>query len=104
MLLCASQKDAKDAGVEPVHPPEGSAVGDRVYVEGFEGLEPETQLNPKKKIFETIQPNYTTTEGFECAWVGAGPQDQESGEKTKRLIRTAKGVVTAPGFAGAQLS
>ncbi|PWN34400.1 nucleic acid-binding protein [Meira miltonrushii] len=104
MLLCASQKDAKDAGVEPVHPPEGSAVGDCVYVEGYEGLEPETQLNPKKKIFETIQPNYTTTEGFECAWVGAGPQDQESGEKTNRLIRTAKGVITAPGFAGAQLS
>lgn len=104
MLLCASQKEAKEAGVEPVHPPEGSAVGDRVYVEGYEGLEPETQLNPKKKIFETIQPNYTTTEGFECAWIGAGPQDQESGEKTKRLIRTAKGVITAPGFAGAQLS
>lgn len=123
MLLCASQKEDKDAGVEPVTPPEGSELGDRVYVEGFEGLEPEAVLNPKKKvgdcrvgqrttltdyclacqIFETIQPNYTTTTDFTCAWTGAGHSESDSESKT-RIIRTAKGPCTAPGFANAMLS
>lgn len=39
--------------VELVEPPEGSAPGDRVSVQGYEG-EPDDQLNPKKKIFEQV--------------------------------------------------
>lgn len=50
MLLCATHKDGKDGGVEPVCPPEGSQPGDKVWVEGFEGREPEAVLNPKKKV------------------------------------------------------
>lgn len=50
MLLCATHKDGKDGGVEPVYPPEGSQPGDKVWVEGFEGREPEAVLNPKKKV------------------------------------------------------
>ncbi len=45
--------------VELVEPPEGSAPGERVTAEGFNG-EPEEQLNPKKKIFEQIQPELQT--------------------------------------------
>ena len=45
--------------VELVEPPEGSAPGERVTAEGFDG-EPEEQLNPKKKIFEQIQPELQT--------------------------------------------
>ena len=77
MLLCASSKAGKEeGGVEFVLPPEGSTAGERVYFEGEKyeseskplanGRElvadilldahPEAQLNPKKKIFETIQP------------------------------------------------
>lgn len=52
MLLCASSKsvEGEEKGVEPVAPPEGSAPGDRVWVEGYEGREPDEQLNPKKKV------------------------------------------------------
>lgn len=50
MLLCATHKDGKEGGVEPVCPPEGSQPGDKVWVEGFEGREPEPVLNPKKKV------------------------------------------------------
>ena len=72
----ASNKDNKDDGVEIVDVPIESRIpGERVYFEGAEfegalgahptkvcvlssgsGKEPLPQLNPKKKIFETIQP------------------------------------------------
>jgi len=39
--------------VELVEPPEDSAPGDRVTVQGYEE-EPDEQLNPKKKIFEQV--------------------------------------------------
>lgn len=104
MLLCATHKDGKEGGVEPVYPPAGSQPGDKVWVEGFEGREPEAVLNPKKKIFETIQPGYTTTESKECAWVGALPDaaDPEA-DKKPRLLRTERGVLTSD-FVGASLS
>ncbi|KAG8714071.1 G4 quadruplex nucleic acid binding protein [Ceratobasidium sp. 395] len=61
MVLCATHKDGKDQGIEIVNPPEGAKPGDRVYFEGerFAGHQPLSQLNPKKKIFETIQPGET---------------------------------------------
>ncbi|KAK9462517.1 uncharacterized protein V1516DRAFT_162751 [Lipomyces oligophaga] len=59
MVLCASDED--HGKVEFTVPPEGSKAGDRLYFEGFEGT-PEVVMNPKKKIFETLQPNFTTLE------------------------------------------
>jgi len=103
MILCASSRDGKDAGVEPILPPEGSSVGDRVYIEGFEGMEPLDVLNPKKKIFETIQPNYTTTDQRVAAWIGPLP-GQPDGEKVPRVMRTEKGPCVAPTFANGSLS
>lgn len=101
MLLCATAKEGKETGVEPVTPPEGSQPGDRCYVEGYEGMTPVEQLNPKKKIFEAIQPDYITTEAKEAAWVGT---DKDGNDKSPRLIKTAKGVCYAATFAGATLS
>ncbi|KAN0065686.1 G4 quadruplex nucleic acid binding protein [Thecaphora frezii] len=105
MLLCASTKGTANEAVEPVSPPEGSKPGDRVYVEGFEGIEPEAVLNPKKKIFETIQPGYTTTADRQAAWVGPlpGAADPEADKKV-RLLRTDKGVCYAETLAHAALS
>ncbi|WFD34652.1 G4 quadruplex nucleic acid binding protein [Malassezia cuniculi] len=101
MLLCATSSEGKDGGVEPVRPPEGSQPGDRVYVEGYEGREPLEVLNPKKKIFEAIQPNYCTTANKEAAWNGPLPGETES---APRLLRTSRGVVVSDKFAGATLS
>lgn len=116
MVLCATHKDGKDAGIELVQPPAGSKVGDRIYFEGFEGTsfpflrrsqtvdvfrhaekDPVSQLNPKKKIFETIQPGFTTLETCEAAWVN--PET-----KSIHKIRTKEGVCVAPNFVGASLS
>lgn len=41
--------------VEPLDPPEGSAPGDRVFVEGYESGKPDDELKPKKKVFEKLQ-------------------------------------------------
>lgn len=42
-------------------PPEGAQIGERVTFPGYEG-EPDEVLNPKKKIWETVQPELATTE------------------------------------------
>lgn len=99
MLLCASSKD--HTTVEPCLPPPGSAVGDKVEVEGYEGGTPLEQLNPKKKIFEWYQPSLLTTDAREAAWTGPAPDGSDS---RNRLLKTAKGVVTAPTLVGASLS
>lgn len=99
MLLCASQKDNKDGGVEFVLPPAGAKAGDRVYFEGeqYENAQPEAVLNPKKKVFETIQPNFTTLDNLDACWI-----DPET--KSVHLIRTKDGVCKAKSFKGANLS
>lgn len=99
MVLCATSKDGKEAGIEIIQPPPNSKPGDRVYFEGpnYEDKAPLSQLNPKKKIFETIQPSLTTLETREAAWV-------DPVTKTAHRIRTKEGVCLAPTLAGASLS
>ncbi|KAK9821000.1 hypothetical protein WJX81_008473 [Elliptochloris bilobata] len=57
MVLCAS--NAAHDQVDPVDPPEGAAIGERVTVEGYEGT-PEPVLNPKRKVFEKLAPDLQT--------------------------------------------
>merc|ERR1712227_168606 len=57
MLMCGSTPDK----VEIIDPPEGVKPGQRVYVPEFPGT-PDAQLNPKKKIFEQIQPDLSINE------------------------------------------
>lgn len=59
MVLCATAPDGSK--VELLSPADTSKVkpGDRVYFEGLEG-EPEKILPPKKKYFETVQPDFNT--------------------------------------------
>ncbi|KAF8502533.1 hypothetical protein JB92DRAFT_2973261 [Gautieria morchelliformis] len=101
MVLCATHKDGKDAGIEIVDPPKHSKPGDRIYFEGpYENDQPLDQLNPKKKIFETIQPGFTTLETREAAWV-------DPVTKSVHRLRThggGDGVCLAPSFVGASLS
>jgi aminoacyl tRNA synthase complex-interacting multifunctional protein 1 len=100
MVLAATSADGKEGmgSVELVSPPEGSKPGDRVYFEGFEDVKALEQLPPKKKIFETVQPGFTTLETREAAWID--PSDKN---KVHR-IRTERGVCKAPTFVGASLS
>ncbi|KAI8464613.1 MAG: hypothetical protein J3K34DRAFT_474168 [Monoraphidium minutum] len=92
MLLCASN-DAHDA-VEPLAPPEGAAVGERVWFgEGGEKQAAPVEPNrvQKKKIWEGLQPDLKT-----------GP-DRVAGFKGAAML-TGAGAVTAPTLAGASIS
>ncbi|KAH8826789.1 tyrosine--tRNA ligase, cytoplasmic [Flagelloscypha sp. PMI_526] len=99
MVLCATHKDGKDAGIEIVSPPPNSKPGDRAFFEGeeYENATPVSQLNPKKKVFETIQPGLITLESKECAWIN--PET-----KSVHRIMTKEGAVVAPNFVGGTLS
>jgi methionyl-tRNA synthetase len=46
--------------VELVVPPDGAVAGERVVCAGFPGQSDE-QLNPKKKVWEAVQPDLRTT-------------------------------------------
>ena len=108
MVLAASPRlnegevDGHKGPVELVDPPEGSVAGERVCFEGWEG-EPEGMLNPKKKIFESLQPGLTTTGegvvGFDARGVEAlkGEQKPVGLLKTKRggicKVKTLKGAI-----------
>ena len=67
MVLCAS----KDDKVEFVNPPPGSQPGDKIFFEGYDA-EPEKQLNPKKKIWEAVQPGFSTNDAFEVTYTIEG--------------------------------
>ncbi|XP_073133422.1 probable methionine--tRNA ligase [Henckelia pumila] len=58
MVLAASNSD--HTKVELVEPPPDAIVGERVTVPGFEGL-PDDVLNPKKKVWETVQVDLQTS-------------------------------------------
>ncbi|KAJ9555578.1 hypothetical protein OSB04_010192 [Centaurea solstitialis] len=61
MVLCASTSD--HAKVELVDPPPSAIIGERVTFPGFTG-EPDAVLNPKKKVWETLQVDLHTDNGL----------------------------------------
>lgn len=67
MVLAASTADG--GKVELVTPPEGAQIGERVTFEGYSG-EPDEQLNPKKKIFEQVHPDFTTSADLIATYKG----------------------------------
>ncbi|KAL8893386.1 MAG: hypothetical protein Q9192_005322 [Flavoplaca navasiana] len=103
MVLAASprlkegEEDNHKGPVELVSPPEDAEAGERVIFEGWAG-EPDGVLNPKKKVWETLQPGFTTTEALEVGFdIGAVPQLQEgetAGKSTGKLITSSGGTCT----------
>ncbi|CCH59299.1 hypothetical protein TBLA_0B04630 [Henningerozyma blattae CBS 6284] len=61
MVLCGST----DEKVEFVEPPKGSKAGEKVFFSGLGDEEPMKQLNPKKKLWEQLQPNFSTNSDLE---------------------------------------
>lgn len=66
MVMCASSPER----VEILAPPAGSAPGDRITFDTFPG-EPDKELNPKKKIWEQIQPDLHTNDECVAMYKGA---------------------------------
>lgn len=65
MIMCASSPEK----VEILQVPAGSVIGERVICEGFPG-EPDTQLNPKKKVWEQIQKDLFVTKDGTASYKG----------------------------------
>lgn len=82
MVLCGST----DEKVEFVEPPAGSKAGDKVFFEGYGKDEPLKQLNPKKKIWEALQPHFTTNSNLEVIF-----KDEENKEKPVLKLTNANG-------------
>jgi aminoacyl tRNA synthase complex-interacting multifunctional protein 1 len=96
--------------VELVSPPADAEAGEKVFFEGYEGT-PEPQLNPKKKVFEQIQPGFMTTDGLEAVfdrakagWLGDGEKGKAKGAPVARLVTKSGGVCKAPSLKGANIS
>uniref|UniRef100_A0AC11CNE1 Aminoacyl tRNA synthetase complex interacting multifunctional protein 1 n=1 Tax=Ovis aries TaxID=9940 RepID=A0AC11CNE1_SHEEP len=66
MVMCASSPEK----VEILAPPDGSVPGDRITFDAFPG-EPDKELNPKKKIWEQIQPDLYTNDVCVATYKGA---------------------------------
>uniref|UniRef100_H3CV18 Tyrosine--tRNA ligase n=1 Tax=Tetraodon nigroviridis TaxID=99883 RepID=H3CV18_TETNG len=67
MLLCAAT-EGEPRKVEPLDPPEGSAPGERVFVEGYEMGKPDDKLNPKRKVWEKLQVDLNVSEELTAQW------------------------------------
>jgi aminoacyl tRNA synthase complex-interacting multifunctional protein 1 len=63
MVMCASTPEK----VEILSPPAGSKPGDPVLVEGYT-RNPDPQLNPKKKIWETCAPDLAVNANMEACY------------------------------------
>ena len=48
--------------MDPINPPEGVPVGERITFEGYDN-EPDAQLNPKKNVFGKLAPDLLTNAG-----------------------------------------
>lgn len=123
MVLAASPKPAADADpaaghkkerVELVAPPAGVEAGEKVFFEGYEGT-PEAQLNPKKKVWEQIQPGFATSEEDGTVLfdrVKAGWESEEGGkgkakatnEGVSKLVVGNKGTCVAKTVLGGNVS
>jgi aminoacyl tRNA synthase complex-interacting multifunctional protein 1 len=109
MVLAASprlkegEEDNHAGPVELVTPPEGSKAGERVFFEGWKG-EPDGVL--KKKVWETIQPGFTTTADLEIGFdAGVVKELSKEGEEQKtgvgKLVTGSGGVCKVKSLSGA---
>ena len=97
--LAEGEADDHKGPVELVAPPADAAVGERVCFEGWWG-EPEGVLNPKKKVWETFQPGFTTNDALEVVFDGRVVKEAGK-EETGKLVTASGGVCTVPSLKGA---
>ncbi|KAF4618996.1 hypothetical protein G7Y89_g14848 [Cudoniella acicularis] len=111
MVLAASprlkegEEDHHAGPVELVTPPADAKAGERVFFEGWQG-EPEGILNPKKKVWEMIQPGFLTTGDLEVAFdAGVVKELSKEGEPPKtgvgKLVTVSGGVCKVKSLSGA---
>ncbi|KAJ1333455.1 aminoacyl tRNA synthase complex-interacting multifunctional protein 1 [Microdochium nivale] len=105
MVLAASPKlkegeaDDHKGPVELATPPADAKAGERVCFDGWRG-EPEGVLNPKKKIWETFQPGFTTNDNLEVVFDGKFVKEAGK-EEVGKLTTASGGVCTVKTLKGA---
>lgn len=82
MVMCASNAD--HTVVELLDPPAGSVPGDVVYFKGHQGT-PDAVLNPKKKVFESVQPDFVTGDDLVARWKDVAFQTDRGVVKSRSL-------------------
>lgn len=75
MVMCASSPEK----VELMSPPAGAIPGDLVHCEGFP-RSPDAQMNPKKKIFETVAPDLLTNDSLVGCYKGSALYVPDKGQ------------------------
>lgn len=80
MIMCANTPDK----VEILVPPAGAVIGDKITFDGFEGVPDLPFMNPKKKVFEAVQPEFLVNAEGVATYKGSFFKIE------------GKGVVTAP--------
>lgn len=98
--LAPGEEDAHKGPVELVDPPSDAVAGERVYFEGWQAGDPESVLNPKKKIWETLQPGFTTTGALEVGFDAKAVEALKTEEGVGKL-RTKSGVCVVKTLKGA---
>lgn len=103
--LAEGEEDHHGGPVELVTPPAGAVAGERVYFEGWKG-EPEGVLNPKKKVWEMIQPGFLTTSELEVGFdAGVVKELSKEGEPpvagVGKLVTASGGVCKVKSLSGA---
>ncbi|KAK3100721.1 hypothetical protein FSP39_024249 [Pinctada imbricata] len=86
MIMCASTPEK----VEILIPPAGSQIGDKVTVADYPGT-PDVQLNPKKKVWETLKPDLRVDANKVATYKGAPLQVE------------GKGAIVSPSLADVQI-
>ncbi|XP_017474377.1 PREDICTED: aminoacyl tRNA synthase complex-interacting multifunctional protein 1 [Rhagoletis zephyria] len=84
MVMCASTPDK----VEVLSPPAGAVPGDLVHCEGYT-RQPDTQLNQKKKIFETCAPDLRTNDQLIACYKGAALHVPGKGNIIAQTLKNA---------------
>jgi len=82
MVMCASTPEK----VEVLSPPTNSQPGDLVHCVGY-ARNPDAQLNPKKKIFETVAPDLMTNNDLVACYKGAALNVPEKGPIVSQTLR-----------------
>lgn len=93
MVLCASNNES----VEIINPPADAKAGDKVFFEGYD-LTPERQLNPKKKIWESMQPLFSTDDEYAVTF------KKEGEETTARMVNKSGEVCKSSTMTHAKVS
>jgi methionine--tRNA ligase beta chain len=89
MVLAAKSSDG--ARVELVAPPEGAAIGERVYLEGVSGESWPSSRVKNKKVWEAVAPDLRTNDACCACWQG-------------QPLLTSAGPCTVVSLADAQIS